>query len=899
MKLIPKAFFAGFFLFALVSFLNSESSGLATQENDDKDTAGVIAEFNTETVRESPLLPKITNSFVSQSQVVTSTHKQQIAIGSNKVESIGFGVQGLVGIVTIRTTVPVKFEELPKGEKRLNIKLLDVFLPEEFEVSRDVNEFGSPVSFISTFKDPAVEEDVIVIVELKEDAMAELKQQENVLTLIFTKQSGEEKIEVSEKTQMEESQPTSNQSAPKEGVDADSKQAESMNKLEESPPTTIKTPESQPAIQTSSSKEDVNTGIKQEEAKKKVEESKVPQKTQIAESQTSTQTNSPKETVATSYVQENTPKVIEEDVLPTTTQMVESQPSAQGSPPGAPGSASSNTVESIGFEVKEGVGIVTIKTSAPVTYEGLPKEEKKLNLSLQDVFLPEELQVTRDVNDFDSPVSFISSFRDPVIARKVIIVVELKEDAPVEVKQEGNFITVNVGTPRGEEELTEGLQPVPEGPLYAFDFRITTTPGAKKAYRGQLVSFDFKDADVRDVLKILADISGFNFIVSKDVKGTVTLKLSNVPWDLALDIVLEDAILGAVVEGNVIKVAPLKTIQTKQNAIQAAARSKEQLEPLITRQIFINYATADELTPLADPLLSPRGDIKVDTRTNSILVTDTEIRVKQIEELVKSLDTRTPQVLIEARVVQATLDFVQELGVQWGANYLASAATGNPTGAFFPSRIQPGGVTPGNPPPFGNIGNNFLVDLPAAVGTGSGGALGIILGSLTGAFDLDIRLSALENRGDGRIVSSPRVLTLNNNPARIEQGVSIPFLSVSAAGTQTQFVDANLTLEVTPQVTNDNRVLMDIKVTDNRPDPTLTGANGQPSIRRNEAETQTIASDGETIVIGGIYTRDTSESLRGIPWFSRIPLLGWLFRNTDTRDQRRELLIFITPRIVK
>src|SRR3990172_7985611 len=372
MKLILKAFFAGFFLVALVSFLNFESSGLATQENVDKNAAGVIAEFNTETVRESPLLPKTNKSFVSQSQVVTSTHKQQIATGSNKVESIGFGVQGLVGIVTIRTTVPVKFEELPKGEKRLNIKLLNVFLSEELQVSRDVNEFGSPVSFISTFKDPAVEEDVIVIVELKEDAMAELKQQENVLTLRVTKQSGEEKIKVSEKTQV-----------------------------------------------------------------------------------------------------------------------VKSQPSAQSSPSGAPGSAALNTVESIGFEVKEGVGIVTIKTSAPVTYEEPPKEEKKLNISLQDVFLPEELQVSRNVNDFDSPVSFISSFRDPLIARKVIVVVELKEDAPVEVKQEGNFITVNIGTPRGEEELTEGLQPVPEGPLYAFDFRITTTPGPKKAYQGQLVSFDF------------------------------------------------------------------------------------------------------------------------------------------------------------------------------------------------------------------------------------------------------------------------------------------------------------------------------------------------------------------------------------------------------------------------
>ncbi len=818
MKLILKAFFAGFFLVALVSFLNSESSGMVTQVNDDKNTAAVIAEFNTETVKESPLLPKTNKSFVSQSSVETSTLKQQIATGSNKVESIGFGVQGLVGIVTIRTTVPVKFEELPKGEKRFNIKLLNVFLPEELQVSRDVIEFGSPVSFISTFKDPAGEENVIVIAELKEDAFAELKQQENVLTLRFTKQSGEERVKVSEKTQVEESQP-------------------------------------------------------------------------------SAQPNSPKETVATSYKEENTPKVIEGDVLPTTTQMVESQPSTQSPPPGAPGGTGLNTVESIGFEVKEGVGIITIKTSAPVTYEELPKEEKKLNISLQDVFLPGELQVSRDVNDFDSPVSFISSFRDPVIARKVIVVVDLKEDAPVQVKQEGNFITVNIGTPQGEEKLTEGLQPVPEGPLYAFDIRITTTPGAKKAYRGQPISFDFKDADVRDVLKILADISGFNFIVSRDVKGTVTLKLSNVPWDLALDIVLEDAGLGALVEGNIIKVAPLKTLQARQSAIQAAAQSKEQLEPLITKQIFINYATAAELTPLADTLLSPRGDIKVDTRTNSLLITDTATRVTQIEELVKSLDTRTPQVLIESRVVQATLDFVRELGVQWGVDYTASAATGNPTGANFPSSVQAGGTNIGAP--FGTQGNSFIVDLPAAVGTGSGGAIGIVLGSLTGAFDLDIRLSALENRGDGRILSSPRVLTLNNQPARIEQGVSIPFLSVSAAGTQTQFVDAVLKLEVTPQVTNDNRVLMDIKVTDDRPDPALTGANGQPSIRRNEADTQTIASDGETIVIGGIYTRETAENIRGIPWFNRIPLLGWLFSTTRNTDARRELIIFITPRIVK
>ncbi len=572
-----------------------------------------------------------------------------------------------------------------------------------------------------------------------------------------------------------------------------------------------------------------------------------------------------------------------------------------------PAAVGSNTVESVGFEIKDGVGVVTIKTSAPVRYEELPKEERRFSIKIRDVTLPDEFQVARDVGDFDSPISFISSFRDPARPSDVIIIVELKKEAPkdtsVELKQEGNLITAKFGKPKKSEKLTEeeaqAQQPQKEAPLYAFDFRITATPGAKKAYRGQLVSFDFKDADIRDVLRVLADVSGFNFVVSQDVKGTVTLKLTNVPWDQALDVVLEDAGLGALVEGNVIKIAPLRTLQARQNEIQQAASSKEQLEPLVTKQIFINYATGEELKPLIEPILSKRGELKIDTRTNSILVTDTEPRVAKIEELAKSLDTRTPQVLIESRIVQATLDFTRQLGVQFGTNYKASAATGNPTGAFFPSSIQVGGVGVGSPGPFGNIGQNFIVDLPAAVGTGAGGALGIVLGSLTGAFDLDIRLSALENRGDGRILSSPRVLTLDNQAARIEQGVSIPFLSVSAAGTQTQFVDATLRLEVTPHVTNDGRVLMDIKVTDNAPDTSVVGANGQPAIRRNEAESKVLAMDGETIVIGGIFTRTTTENLAGVPWFSRIPLLGWLFRNTQNIDQRRELLVFITPRIVK
>jgi len=556
-----------------------------------------------------------------------------------------------------------------------------------------------------------------------------------------------------------------------------------------------------------------------------------------------------------------------------------------------------NVIEAIGFEAKEGKAIVTIESDNLVVYETTPNESGRLTLKLRDVILAQKFQVARDVTEYDSPLSFISSFRDPVKEDDVLIVIEYKQDTDVEYDliQDPNKITINFQNVILDD--MEQLIKQAEQEKWAFDVRVAITPGAIKTYRGELVSFDFKDADVRDVLRILSDISGFNMVVAKNVEGSVTLKLNNIPWDQALDLVLEDAGLGAVVDGNVLKIAPLKTLQARLQALQQASKSSEQFKPLITKQVFVNYARAEELQPLVDPILSSRGDMRIDVRTNSVLITDIPARVAQITELLQDLDTRTPQVLIESRIVQATLNFTRELGVQWGFNYKASAETGNPTGATFPSSIGAGGTNVGSP--FGSSGDSFIVDLPAAVGTGAGGVFGLVLGSVTGAYDLDIRLSALENRGDGRVLSSPKILTLDNTPARIEQGVSIPFLSVSAAGTQTQFVDATLRLEVTPQVTNDDRVLMTIKVTDNAPDETLQGANGQPSIRRNEAETQVLSADGETIVIGGIFTRAISESESSVPWFSRIPLFGFLFQNTSTTDQRRELIVFITPRIVR
>lgn len=555
-----------------------------------------------------------------------------------------------------------------------------------------------------------------------------------------------------------------------------------------------------------------------------------------------------------------------------------------------------NVIQAIGFEVNNGKGTVTVEADSPIKYEKVKVEPSKITLKLKDVILAQKFQISRDVTDYDSPISFISSFRDPVKEDDVLLVIDYKEDDIAhEVFSDGKLLTLNFQSEDQKDEQ-EGVVFEDKEP-WAFDFEITSAPGIQKQYRGELVSFDFKDADIRDVLRILSDISGFNIVISSDVQGTVTLKLDNVPWDQALDVVLEDSALGATIDGNVMKIATLDTLQARQRALSSATQAKEAVEPLVTRQVFINYAQASELETLIDPVLSGRGDIRIDIRTNSLLITDIESKIDQVENLAKSLDTRTPQVLIESRIVQATLDFTRELGVQWGFNFNASAATGNPTGLNFPSSIGVGGSGVGTAP--GTTGDNFIIDLPAAAGTGAGGVLGIVLGSITGAYDLDIRLSALENRGDGRILSSPKVLTLDNTPARIEQGVSIPFLSVSAAGTQTQFVDATLRLEVTPQVTNDDRVIMNVRVTDNAPDATLTGAGGQPGITRNEAETQVIAGDGETIVIGGIFTRSVADSTSSVPWFSRLPLLGWLFSNNSTNDTRMELIVFITPRIIR
>ncbi len=423
---------------------------------------------------------------------------------------------------------------------------------------------------------------------------------------------------------------------------------------------------------------------------------------------------------------------------------------------------------------------------------------------------------------------------------------------------------------------------------------------------GRRIDIDLRDADIHNVLRLLAEVGNVNIVTSDDVTGSVTIRMHNVPWDRALEVILAARSLGMQRDGNIIRIAPQAVLDRERELAIERAKQLQVLEPLETRLIPVSYALAAEISPRARELLSGRGTLSVDERTNLMIVRDVAASLNQVEQLVRSLDTQTPQVLVEARIVEATSNFVRDIGVQWGGDASFTQATGNPTGLSFPSNLGlAGGASDGNSPTAGlspispTIANpNYAVTLPAAVGTGAGGALGLALGSVSQNFNLNLRLSAAEATGVLRIVSSPRILTLDNREASIGQGTLIPYSQVSAAGVQTAFQEANLRLRVRPHVTADGSVAMHVNVTRDEPDFNNTGARGDPTILRRNAETDLLVQDGRTAVIGGIYTRSTGRNADGVPILGDIPILGALFRRHRQSDRRNELLIFITPRIV-
>lgn len=460
----------------------------------------------------------------------------------------------------------------------------------------------------------------------------------------------------------------------------------------------------------------------------------------------------------------------------------------------------------------------------------------------------------------------------------------------------------------GEGYLPIGEADTAEAAAFLTDVPLQVRPArGSRRYSGRRIDLDFKDADIHNILRLLAEVGGVNVVTSDDVSGTVTIRMRNVPWDQALDVILQAKGLGMVRRGNLIRVAPLEQLEKEREAAIARQKQNEQLAPLETRLVPVSYATASGLQPRITELLSPRGSVSVDERTNVLIVRDIVENLDDAEELVRTLDTQTPQVLVEARIVEATSSYVRDVGIQWGGNVNFGSAFGNPTGLQFPSSI---GVVGGNDQqdtPFGGLGpfgqgteppGNFAVNLPAITGTRSGGALGLTFGSLNGAINLNVRLSAAESTGTVRIVSAPRILTLDNEEATISQGTLIPYSQVSAQGVQTAFQEAVLELKVRPHVTSDGAVSMHVKIKRDEPDFTNQSVRGDPTILKRSAETDLLLQDGDTAVIGGIYTRNTGRNLDAVPFFADIPILGVLFQRRRVQDDRNELLIFLTPRIV-
>jgi type IV pilus assembly protein PilQ len=596
------------------------------------------------------------------------------------------------------------------------------------------------------------------------------------------------------------------------------------------------------------------------------------------------------------------------------------------------------------FQHAEARDEVVIELSQSGDYKEASRGNGRRTLTLGCSKLSEELTRTLDVSAFGGRLGSVSSYsRADDKQASVVVDVDTRGAVDTRVARRGSSLVwtftakgarepstvTGIGSDGGAarktrtvyvEQAITGVQDVVSGfEPEALETRsdgeqagafgpnvLGQATDQRRTFNGRRIDLDLKDADVHNVLRLLADVGQVNIVTADNVTGSVTIRMRNVPWDQALDIVLQSKSLGMVRQANMIRVAPLADLE-KEREMQIARRQQEvKLAPIETRLIPVSYAQATDLQERARPLLSERGSIAVDERTNVLIVRDIAGNLNQIEELTRSLDTQTPQVLVEARIVEATSRYIRDVGIQWGGDATFSAATGNPTGLAFPNSVGlAGGASDGNTPtaglsPFSNtVANpNFAVNLPAAVGTGQGGALGLTFGSIDNTINLAVRLSAAESSGMLRILSSPRILTLDNREARISQGTLIPFSQVSAQGVQTTFQEAKLQLLVKPHVTADGSVAMHVKINRDEPDFNQTSARGDPTILKREAETELLVLDGHTAVIGGIFTRNTGRNLDQVPFFGDIPLIGLLFQRRRASDSRGELVIFLTPRIV-
>ena len=553
----------------------------------------------------------------------------------------------------------------------------------------------------------------------------------------------------------------------------------------------------------------------------------------------------------------------------------------------------SRSIDAVDFRrTRDGGGRVMITLSDPGTAVDIRQEGGRVVAVFKDTHLPAELMRRLDVVDFGTPVTTVDTLRTNLDTRIVI-------------SAEGKYEQLAY---QSDNEFTIEINPAVEDTERSSLFSET------KEYDGQRLTLNFQDIETRAVLQLLAETSGRNIVVSDTVQGNVTLRLRNVPWDQALDIVMTTKGLDMRQNGNVIIVAPAEEISARETADLEARRAITELEPLYSEFMQVNYAKASDLAALIsagdgqNSLLSDRGSVAIDDRTNTLLVQDSAGRLQDVRRLVRTLDVPIRQVLIESRIVVVNDDFSRDLGVRFGATaYDATSSDGaiviSGTGAGTDTMI--GSILdnladPANgtifPIQLPDLANRYNVNVPISAPAGR-----FSIAILETEFLVDLELTALQTEGRAEIVSTPRVITANQKEARIEQGVEIPYQESSSSGaTTTQFKKAVLSLTVTPQITPDDKIIMDLHVSKDNVGDLVASATGGfvPSIDTRAIETQVLVNDGQTIVLGGIYETERRETVNKVPFLGDIPGIGVLFRSTLKESNKSELLIFVTPKIL-
>jgi type IV pilus assembly protein PilQ len=510
----------------------------------------------------------------------------------------------------------------------------------------------------------------------------------------------------------------------------------------------------------------------------------------------------------------------------------------------------------------QGEGNVVIDLSDPSIAPDIQEREGKIVLGFSKTRLPEPLRVRLDVRDFATPVQIVNASATG-------------DKATITIEPNGAF---DYSTYQTDNKLTVSIRPMTVDDLQKRN-------ADRNAYSGEKLSLNFQDIDVRSVLQLIADFTNLNLVASDTVQGGITLRLQNVPWDQALDLVLKTKGLDKRKLGNVLLVAPADEIAARERQELESQKQIADLAPLRRELLQVNYAKAADIAKLfqsvtnAEAKADERGSITVDERTNNIIAYQTQDRLDELRRIVAQLDIPVRQVMIEARIVEANVDYDKSLGVRWGGS-IQNKGNWNASGV-------------GNGTSDGGSTSSPFVDLGVANNTS-----GIGIAFITDNVLLDLELTAMEKTGNGEIVSQPKVVTSDKETAKILKGTEIPYQEASSSGaTSVSFKEASLSLEVTPQITPDNRIIMEVKVTKDEPDY-LNKVQDVPPIKKNEVNAKVLVNDGETIVIGGVFSNTQSKVVDKVPFLGDVPYLGRLFRRDVVSEKKSELLVFLTPRIM-